>query len=65
MAKVTVRTSGGSQKQMTANSIGELREQLRLNATYIATINGDAASDGQSLPENAYVAFSPNVKAGR
>lgn len=62
MATVIVKVSGGSPKEVSANTLGELKAQLNL-AKHQATINGEPESDDSYQLENdSLVIFTEQIK---
>jgi hypothetical protein len=61
MAKVQV--AGGSIKDIAADTVAEAK-QLAAAEGYVATVNGEPASDSQELGEFDFVALAKPVKAG-
>jgi len=63
MAQVNVKITGGSVKEMEADTVGELKTKLNLG-NYTATINGEPAENDQDLEDYNFVVFSAAVKGG-
>lgn len=65
MAKVVVKILGNSDlKEATAETIGELKQQLGL-LTHAASINGEPADNDSFLSDDSLVTFSQAVKGGQ
>lgn len=64
MANVVASTVGGSPQRLSAETVGDAREQLGLAATYTAAVNGEPADDSTYLDDEAFVSFAPAVKGG-
>lgn len=65
MAKIYYKIQGGSGAPIAAeaSTVGELKRKLGYEK-YSAAINGEAASDGDSLSEDNMVTLAPAVKGG-
>ena len=61
MAKVQAQVVGGSIKQIEANTVGEVKEQLS-SPTYTATVNGEPEADDYQLEDYEFVSLAPAVK---
>lgn len=61
MARVTVQVAGGSEKQVEAESIADLKEQLGLEG-YTASVDGEPADDSHQLENFQFVSLSQQVK---
>ena len=59
-----IRITGQSGiKESSAGTVGELKLELDLN-NYTATVNGEPASDSDSLSDDSVVNFTQAVKGG-
>lgn len=63
MAKVTVKTLGGTPMEKTAETVGELKRLLGFT-NYTATVNKEAQDDSYRLEDDDYVVLTQNVKGG-
>lgn len=67
MAKVRAQVSGGSTQLITATTVGEVRKALGLGADYTASVDGEPATDSETLTGeegDTFVSFAKAVKAG-
>lgn len=63
MAKVTVKVTGGDIKEMNADTVGDIKDELNLS-DYTATVNGEPAEDDYELEDFNFVTLSTAVKGG-
>lgn len=61
MAKVHAQVVGGSVKDVEADTVGEVKEQMKAS-TYTATVNGEPAADDDQLEDYQFVSLAPSVK---
>lgn len=63
--KVTAQVLGGEAQILDCvDTVQEAFEELGLEGSYTATVNGDPADMDQELSDYEYVSFSPAVKGG-
>lgn len=63
MASVTVKVTGGNVQEMEADTVGDVKARLNLQA-YTATVNGEPADDDTDLEDYNFVTLSTAVKGG-
>jgi hypothetical protein len=63
MAKVVAKIVGGSAKDLTAETVGEVKRQLGVT-NYQANVNAEPADDALVLEEDDFITLSPAVKGG-
>lgn len=61
MAKVHAQVIGGSIQDLEAETVGEVKEQLK-KANYTATVSGVPQDDDYELFDYDFVALAPAVK---
>lgn len=61
MATINAQVVGGSIKQVSANTVGEVKEQFKAQG-YTATVNGEPAADDYVLSDYEFVSLAPSVK---
>jgi molybdopterin converting factor small subunit len=66
MAKITAKVVGGKLRELEdMETVREVRNELGLDKTYTATVNGEPEDDQYELSDFDYIAFAPAVKGGR
>ncbi len=63
MAKIQAQLTGGSIKEVIANTVGDVKRQLGV-PTYTAHVNGNPAADSHQLKDFEFVTLTESVKAG-
>lgn len=63
MAKVQAQVAGGAIKQIEADTVADVKQQLNV-PNYTATVNGEPESDSYELEDYEFVALAQPVKAG-
>lgn len=66
-AQVTLKVQGGETKTVDlseASSVAAAKRVLNLGSGYTAMVNGQPASDGDTIPAYGFVTFSPAIKGG-
>lgn len=63
MAKVNVQVLGGTIKQIDAETVADVKNQLNV-PQHTATVNGDSVDGSYLLEDYQFVMLSPAVKGG-
>jgi hypothetical protein len=63
MAKVQAQVIGGDIKQITADTVAEVKTKMGA-AGYTASVNGEPQDDGYELADYEFVSLAPAVKGG-
>ena len=61
MAKVHAQVTGGTIKEIEANTVGDVKRVMDA-ANYTATVNGEPADNSYELSDFEFVALAPSVK---
>lgn len=62
---ITGQVLGGSPKAgISADTVQDVFEELALNGSYTATVNGEPAAMDDELEDYQFVSFAPAVKGG-
>lgn len=62
MAKVQAQVVGGSILPKEATTIADLKEQMKLEGNYQATVNGEPQDSDYELSDYEFVSFAKQVK---
>lgn len=66
MAKnITAQVTGGAPKIVEACKVCDVKSKLGLSGSYSATVNGQPASEGDTLKDYDFVSFAASVKGGK
>lgn len=66
MAKVTVKITGGALQELEdVETVKEARRALKLDKSYVATVNGEPQDEEYELTDFEFLSFAPAVKGGK
>lgn len=64
MAEIVAKVSGGNWSDCEAETVKDLRKNLKLGTEYRATVNGEPEDDSYELSDHETVIFAPAMKGG-